>query len=74
MRDRFGTVLTVVVLFCAVASAPPVVAQDEGKTLFWVENSTVEIGKVIAGRPASATFLFHNDGPEDVHIIRAKPS
>ena len=74
MKDRFGTVMTVVVLVCAVVFTPPIVAQDEGKTSFWVEESTVDIGKVIAGRPASATFLFHNDGPEDVHIIRAKPS
>lgn len=41
---------------------------------FWVENPRIDLGEVRSGTPAVATFVFHNDGPKDVNIIRAKPS
>jgi hypothetical protein len=66
--------LGVAVVFLAAAAATPTSAIEGGKPSFWVENDSIEIGKVIAGRTASATFVFRNDGENDVHIVRATPS
>jgi hypothetical protein len=58
-----------------VVSTPlqPVAAAD-GNTSLRVENASLDLGTVSAGETVEATFVFHNDGPEDVHIIRARPS
>ena len=48
--------------------------EEDAEPTFWVESPELELGTVVAGSVATATFVFHNDGPEDVHIIRAKPS
>ena len=48
-------------------------AQSAGPT-FFVENARIDIGEIKAGTEAVATFVFHNEGPTDVRIIRAKPS
>ena len=74
MRGRSFTAGLAVVTILTILPSTPIVAQEGEAPSFWVENSTVEIDRVIAGRIASATFVFHNDSPEDVHIIRAKPS
>ena len=48
---------------------------QEGETKgFWVENTTVDLGKIRAGEDAVGTFIFHNETDKDVKIIRAKPS
>jgi hypothetical protein len=39
-----------------------------------IESPQLDVGKVMAGSPAVATFVFHNDGDRDVHILQAKPS
>ncbi len=62
------------VVFLAAAVATPTSAIEDGKPSFWVENDSIEIGKVIAGRTASASFVFRNDGETDVHIVQATPS
>jgi hypothetical protein len=49
-------------------------AAQEPHPSFRVEEAELDLGTVIAGNIATATFVFHNDGPDDVHIIRAKPS
>ncbi len=41
---------------------------------FRVENPRLDIGEVKAGTEVVATFVFHNDGPDDVKILKAKPS
>ncbi len=41
---------------------------------FRVENADLDLGLVTAGQSASATFVFRNDGPSDVHILKAAPS
>jgi hypothetical protein len=64
---------TVALLLCGILASSPLWSQ-ENPTSFRVEEKTVDLGRVIAGRTISATFVFHNDGPTDVHIIRAKPS
>jgi len=49
-------------------------AAQEPQPSFWVEEAELDLGTIVAGTIATATFVFHNDGPDDVHIIRAKPS
>jgi len=39
-----------------------------------VENPRIDVGEIKAGSDAVATFVFHNEGPTDVKIIKAKPS
>jgi len=63
-----------VVVFLVTAVATPTSALEDARPSFWVENDSIEIGKIVAGRKASATFVFHNDGETDVHIVHAKPS
>lgn len=48
-------------------------AQATGPT-FSVEESRINVGEIKAGSEVVATFVFHNQGPTDVKIIRAKPS
>jgi hypothetical protein len=67
-------VLTFVLLIAALASmVDHVEAQATGPT-FTVENPRIDIGEIKAGSDAVATFVFHNEGPTDVKIIKAKPS
>ena len=70
--------------FCAVAltavlvSIPLFVAfsasAEDSRHSFRVEERELDLGTIVAGTIATATFVFYNDGPDDVHIIRAKPS
>ena len=41
---------------------------------FRVENPRIDMGKIKAGAEVEAVFVFHNDGPIDVRILKAKPS
>lgn len=61
--------LTLVSITATSSSAEP-----DNAAPFRVEQAELDLGTVVAGSIATATFVFHNDGPEDVHIIRAKPS
>ena len=47
---------------------------EESQPTFRVEETEMNLGTIVAGTIATATFVFYNDGPDDVHIIRAKPS
>ena len=51
-----------------------VAAVEETEPSFRIEEAELDLGTIVAGNIATATFVFHNDGPDDVHIIRAKPS
>jgi hypothetical protein len=62
------------VLATAAVTATVVSPQQVASPTFWVENAELDMGKVVGGMTATATFVFHNDGPDDVNIIRAKPS
>ncbi len=55
-------------------AAVTVAADDNIRPSFWVEDDTIDLGSVIAGRTASATYVFHNDGPTEVKILRAAPT
>ncbi len=39
-----------------------------------VESTHLEVGPVIAGTTAVATFVFRNDGDKEIRILRAAPS
>ena len=67
---RQSAVLTL--LFAAAAVT--VAADENAKPSLWVENETINVGRVVAGRTASATFIFHNDGPTEIKILHAAPS
>ena len=62
--------IALALFFAAVAVA----ANDNVKPSLWVENDSIDLGRVIAGRTASATYVFHNDGPAEVRILRATPT
>ena len=49
-------------------------AGEPERATFWVENDSIDLGRVAAGRDATATFVFHNDGETEVRIIKATPS
>jgi len=66
--------LAAAVVFLVTAGVTPTSALEDVKTSFWVENDSIEIGRVVAGHTASATFVFNNDGETDVHIVHATPS
>ena len=56
------------------AAATTALEGVDGEPSLRVEEADLDLGTVVAGDVATATFVFHNDGPDDVHIIRAKPS
>ena len=66
--------LAAAVVILATAVVTPTSALDDAEPSFWVENDSIEIGRVVAGHTASATFVFRNDGETDVHIVHATPS
>jgi len=70
--DRHAVIVTALIILGLFSAN--LWGQETAALSFHVEEPNVELGKVIAGETLVATFVFHNDGPEDVHIIRAKPS
>jgi len=74
MTVRIRSIVIAVGLTVWAFFAPSVAAQDAKKSTLWVENDIIDVGKVIAGNTASVTYVFHNDGPTDITILRASPS
>lgn len=74
MNLSFRPAVITVGLAAAALCAPNVPAQSSEKPNLRVENATIDAGKVIAGKSASVTYVFHNDGPTDITILRASPS
>ena len=72
MSIRSGIAVCSVV--CAAVLCAGNGATEDPPPTFWVESSSLEIGPVTAGKTAVATFVFHNEGETDVHIVRAAPS
>jgi hypothetical protein len=70
---RRAVVSPMVLMWVLIGVVHTPVAAD-GMTSFRVENASLDLGTVFAGETVEATFVFHNDGSEDVHIIRARPS
>ena len=67
-RQKCATAVVLLSIWAAATAAQDTVAP------FRVEQTEIDVGTVVAGSTATATFIFHNDGPTDVNIIRAKPS
>jgi hypothetical protein len=61
-------------LLWIVTAMPCAAVATDGEGSFRVENASLDLGSVVAGETVEATFVFRNDGSEDVHIIRARPS
>lgn len=59
-------------LLVSVALALGVAASDGAR--FRVESDRLDLGQVKSGEEIVAVFVFHNDGPNPVRILRAKPS
>ena len=74
MNVRFRPAVIALGLTAATLSAFFVAAQGAEKPNLRLENETIDAGRVIAGRSASVTYVFHNDGPTDITILRASPS
>ncbi|HSL18650.1 MAG TPA: hypothetical protein VLB51_12160 [Methylomirabilota bacterium] len=66
--------VTIVVLTAAVAVVAGGAAGQAGGPFLTVEQARIDLGEIRAGADAVATFVFHNSGPADVRILRAKPS
>jgi hypothetical protein len=45
-----------------------------GVPTFSVEQPRLDLGEVRGGAEVVATFVFHNNGAQDVRIIKAKPT
>ena len=74
MMRSLRAVVPAAALVCASMAVPLPAAAGDGRASFWVEEPSLDLGTVVAGESVTATFVFHNDGTEDVRIIRAKPS
>jgi hypothetical protein len=72
MKNLIGGVIWTVV--CASPLSVAAVPGADAQPAFRVESSELEVGPVTAGTIAVATFVFHNDGEAEVHILRAAPS
>ena len=71
---RMLAVAVAATVFSLTMIAPPASAQLESQPPFRVDETDLNLDKVIAGHTLTATWVFRNDGPTDVNIIRAKPS
>jgi hypothetical protein len=58
-------------IFTVVSAAEDGARSDK---VLRVDQTTIDVGEVFAGRQAIATFVIHNDGDRDIRILRAKPS
>jgi len=74
MTAGFRAVAFAMGLIGSMTLAPFGAARGAERTTLWVENASIDIGKVIAGKTASVTYVFHNDGPTDIAILRASPT
>jgi hypothetical protein len=74
MKRRLRAVVVAATLVTVLTAVSPAQEVVDASPSFRVEESHLDLGTVVAGAVATATFVFHNDGPEDVRIIRAKPS
>lgn len=74
MKVRETAIAAAATLITAAVLTSVAFAADETKASFWVENADLNMGRVVAGSTATATYVFHNDGDTEVHIVRATPT
>jgi len=74
MTRHIHIVAQAAALVCSTFVITDIATAQDPEPTFRVEEAELDLGTIIGGTVATATFVFHNDGPDDVHIIRAKPS
>jgi hypothetical protein len=74
MKAGVFTIAAVSALATAAVWIPAVFAADQTKASLWVDNTHLNMGRVVAGSTATATYVFHNDSDADIHIVRATPT
>ena len=74
MMQNHRAVAPAAALVCVLMAVTHPLGAQDGEPSFHVEKTDLDLGTVVAGEVVTATFVFHNDGPNDVNIIRAKPS
>ena len=74
MTRHVRAVALAAAFMCSGFFADHVGAAEDPESSFRVEQAIVDLGTIVAGTIGTATFVFHNDGPDDVRILRAKPS
>ena len=57
----------------APAPAPPSAPASEGTPHLTFDTVQVDLGQVVRGEDANATFTYHNTGTAPLHILSAKP-
>ena len=73
-KSKLALAVGVVVVLSFASLALTEQEQEEAPPVFRVEKADLELGTVVAGQDAVATYIFHNETDRDVKIIRAKPS
>ena len=74
MKEKIFTIAAVSALAAAVAWNPAVFAADQTKASLRVDTTHLNMGRVVAGSTATATYVFHNDSDADINIVRATPT
>ena len=74
MKARVFSITAAATLIAAAVVTPAAFAADETKASLWVDNTHLNMGRVVAGTTATASYVFHNDGDADIHIVRATPT
>ena len=67
-------VLILMLLAVSMGASVDRVDAQSTEAAFRAENPRIDMGDIKAGTEVVATFVFHNSGPADVRILKAKPS
>lgn len=70
MTKPVGTLALALLLLASVTAGEG----ERGAGSFRVEEAELDLGRVTAGELATATFVFRNDSPTEVRILKAAPS
>ena len=74
MNRSYRAVTTAAVFFCVALAVVSGASGEQAGPTFYVEQNHLDLGTVVAGEIVTGIFVFHNEGSEDVRIIRAAPS
>ena len=74
MTRNLHAVAPAAAFFFALMAVCSQLIAEEAKPSFYAEQTHLDLGTVVAGEVVPATFIFHNEGSEDVRILRAAPS
>jgi hypothetical protein len=74
MQRTFGAAVTTAAFFSILSMVAAGAAGPAAAEGFRVENDSLVLGPVIAGRSVSAVYTFHNGSNDKVRILNAKPS